>query len=234
MQQRKKKKRSQPSPAVVVQELACTTPLNRQQDVATKLLRSSTVAFLLGPAGCGKTHLAITHAVGEVAAGNVEKIILTRPIVEAGESLGYLPGTFSEKVAPYLAPVYDAIEKVAGKNGKRRDQINAAVSVQPIAYLRGRTFDNAVIVVDEVQNCTLSQIKLVLTRLGRGSQIVITGDGSQSDLPFRDRCLGDVAAAMLGLPGVGVMIFDSSSIVRHPILASVIERIEKVEREAKR
>lgn len=203
-----------------------TTPINRQQDAALKSIARASIAFLLGPAGTGKTHLACGYAAKCVADGRVEKIILTRPIVEAGESLGYLPGSYEEKAAPYLLPIHDALDAVAGKTGRRREQLRACLQVAPLAYMRGRTFNNSIVVVDESQNCTLSQLRLVISRLGRDSQMILTGDLSQSDLRSHDQALGLVVKKLECLPGVAVFRFDSTGIVRHPILADVLKALE--------
>jgi phosphate starvation-inducible PhoH-like protein len=220
-------KKSRPKQPVIVEPLRDVeiVPLNRQQDAALKAVARSSISFLIGPAGTGKTHLACGYAARCVADGRFERIILTRPIVEAGESLGYLPGTFEEKAAPYLLPIHDALDAVAGRTGRRREQMRAMLQVAPLAYMRGRTFNKSIIVVDESQNCTLSQLKLVITRLGRDSQMILTGDLSQSDLRNHEQALGTVVNKLEGLPGVTVFRFDSSGIVRHPILAGVLERL---------
>lgn len=220
-------RKSKPQPAAVepLREVDLS-PINRQQDAAIKAVARSSIAFLLGPAGTGKTHLAVGYAARAVADGRAERIILTRPIVEAGESLGYLPGTLEEKAAPYMLPIHDSLDAVAGRSGRRRDQLRAALSICPLAYMRGRTFNNAIIVVDESQNCTLSQLRLVLSRLGRDSQMILTGDLSQSDLRSADQGLGTVVERLEGCPGVAVFRFDSAGIVRHPILQSVLKRLE--------
>lgn len=220
---RRPKKHESPEPLREVE----VSPLNRQQDAALKCLSCAVIAFLVGPAGCGKTHLACAYAAAAVADGKAERIILTRPIVEAGESLGYLPGSYEEKSAPYLLPIYDALDKVGGKVGRRREQLGASVKVAPLAYMRGRTFDRSIVIVDEAQNCTLSQLKLVITRLGKDSQMILTGDLSQSDLRQSDRALHGVIERLKGVSGIEVHEFDSRSIVRHPILHSVLERLEK-------
>jgi phosphate starvation-inducible protein PhoH and related proteins len=221
-------KKSRPKQPIVVEPLreVEVTPLNRQQDAALRAVARSSISFLLGPAGTGKTHLACGYAAKCVADGRFEKIILTRPIVEAGESLGYLPGTYEEKAAPYLLPIHDSLDAVAGRTGRRREQLRAMLQVAPIAYLRGRTFNRSVIIVDESQNCTLSQLKLVISRLGRDSQMILTGDLSQSDLRNHEQALGTVVNKLEGLSGVTIFRFDSTGIVRHPILAGVLERLE--------
>ena len=222
-----KSRRKQP-PAVVIEPLRDVdlTPITRQQDAALKAVSRASISFLLGPAGTGKTHLACGYAARCVADGRVERIILTRPIVEAGESLGFLPGTFEEKSAPYLLPIHDALDAVAGKSGRRREQLRASLQVAPLAYMRGRTFNKSIIVVDESQNCTLSQLRLVISRLGRDSQMILTGDLSQSDLRSHERALGTVVERLEGAAGVAVFRFDSTGIVRHPILADVLKRLE--------
>jgi len=224
----KRVKKSRPKPPIVIEPLREVeiTPLNRQQDAALKAMSRSSISFLLGPAGTGKTHLACGYAAKCVAEGRFERIILTRPIVEAGESLGYLPGTYEEKAAPYLLPIHDSLDAVAGRTGRRREQLRAMLQVAPIAYLRGRTFNRSIVVVDESQNCTLSQLKLVISRLGRDSQMILTGDLSQSDLRHHEQALGTVVQKLEGLSGVTIFRFDSTGIVRHPILAGVLERLE--------
>ena len=223
-----KPKRVKKARPIVVEPLreVEVTHLNRQQDAALKAVARSSISFLLGPAGTGKTHLACGYAAKCVADGRFEKIILTRPIVEAGESLGYLPGTFEEKAAPYLLPIHDSLDAVAGRTGRRREQMRAVLQVAPLAYMRGRTFNKSIIVVDESQNCTLSQLKLVISRLGRDSQMILTGDLSQSDLRNHEQALGTVVNKLEGLSGVTIFRFDSTGIVRHPILSGVLERLE--------
>jgi len=201
-------------------------PINREQSAAIKTIAANAITFLTGPAGTGKTHLAVAYGASRIAEGAAEKLVITRPIVEAGEHLGYLPGTFAEKVSPYLMPVYDTIDKVVGKAGKRRDQINAALSIAPLAYMRGRTFDNAVVVVDEAQNCTAEQLRLVISRLGKDSQIILSGDVSQSDLRKGERALDRIINQISHIKGVGLYRFSSSGIVRHPILAAVLEAMK--------
>jgi phosphate starvation-inducible PhoH-like protein len=224
----KRVKKSRPKPPIAIEPLreVDLTPITRQQDAAIKSITRSSISFLLGPAGTGKTHIACGYAARCVADGRVERIILTRPIVEAGESLGFLPGTFEEKSAPYLLPIHDALDAVAGKSGRRREQLRASLQVAPLAYMRGRTFNRSIIVVDEAQNCTLSQLRLVISRLGRDSQMVLTGDLSQSDLRSHERALGTVVERLEGAAGVAVFRFDSTGIVRHPILADVLKRLE--------
>ena len=199
---------------------------NEEQKSAWGLFEKHDVLFLLGPAGVGKTQLSCAFAMSEVLAGRKEKIILTRPVVEAGESLGYLPGTFEEKVAPYMMPMYDCINRCMGKESPQREVINKSIEIAPIAYLRGRTWHNSVCIFDEAQNATFSQIKLFITRFGKNSKVIITGDPNQSDIPRREQGLMSVVEKLNGLNGIGIIHFKPSSIVRHPLISSILERLE--------
>ena len=198
----------------------------KAQAHALEVIAKSAITFVLGPAGTGKTHLASGYAVQQLIDGKVENIVITRPSV-ATEQLGYLPGSAEEKVGPYLVPFFDALERIAGKRGHTRDRISGAVKIAPLAYLRGRTFNKSVMIFDEAQNATFGQLKLFLTRMGQGSQIIITGDADQSDLPRSERRLIDVMQRLSGLRGVGVIEFKGSDIVRNPIIESVLRELEK-------
>ena len=201
--------------------------LNQAQKMAWGAFDQHDVLFLLGPAGCGKTHLACAFAISEILAKRKKKCVLTRPIVEAGEALGFLPGTFDEKVMPYMMPMYDCIQKCVGLDGPQKEMIDRSIEVAPIAYMRGRTFDNSVCIFDEAQNATKSQLKLFMTRFGENSKIIITGDPKQSDLRPCDQGLMDIVNKLEDLPGVGVIYFKASSIVRHPMIAAILERLEE-------
>jgi len=224
---RQKRRRKKPEQVEQMLREVALSPINKQQDAAIKAISRASVAFLVGPAGTGKTHIACGYAARCVADGKVERIILTRPIVEAGESLGFLPGTLEEKCGPYVLPIYDALDTVAGKVGQRREQLRASLQISPLAYMRGRTFNRSIIVVDESQNCTLAQLRLVISRLGVDSQMILTGDLSQSDLRSNDQALGSVIDKLEGTPGVAIFRFDDTGIVRHPILAEVLRRLSK-------
>lgn len=205
--------------------------LNQAQKMAWGAFDQHDVLFLLGPAGCGKTHLACAFAISEIIAKRKRKCVLTRPIVEAGESLGFLPGTFDEKVNPYMMPMYDCIEKCVGREGTNKEIMDRSIEVAPIAYMRGRTFDNAVCIFDEAQNATKSQLKLFMTRFGENSKIIITGDPLQSDLRPEQQGLMHVVKRLEDLPGVGIIYFKANSIVRHPLISAILEKLEDKELE---
>jgi phosphate starvation-inducible PhoH-like protein len=220
---RERQAKKKPAPPAPPEGYAART---KAQSHALEVISNSTITFVLGPAGTGKTHLASGYAVQQLLDGKVENIVITRPSV-ATEQLGYLPGSAEEKVGPYLIPFFDALERIAGKRGHHRDRVSAAVKIAPLAYLRGRTFNKAIMVFDEAQNATFGQLKLFLTRLGAGSQIIVTGDADQSDLPRSERRLIDVMQRLSGLKGVGVVEFKNADIVRHPIIGCVLRELEK-------
>jgi phosphate starvation-inducible PhoH-like protein len=180
------------------------------------------LTIAVGPAGTGKTYLAVSAAVAALEAGEVGRIVLTRPAVEAGESLGYLPGDINDKLAPYLRPLNDALNERLG--GKRVKQLmtEGAIEIAPIAYMRGRTLNNAFIVIDEAQNCTYGQIKMLLTRLGWHSTMVVTGDPDQSDLLDGLSGLAEIARRLAPIPDVAVVRLGDGDIVRHPLVAGIL------------
>tara|TARA_Y100000034_G_scaffold48390_1_gene59746 strand:+ start:722 stop:1390 length:669 start_codon:yes stop_codon:yes gene_type:complete len=201
--------------------------LNEGQEMAYAAYKQHDVAFLVGPAGVGKSHCAMLFAIQEVLAKTKRKIVLTRPIVESGESLGYLPGDFHEKVNPYMMPLYDCLEKMVGREGSWRDSVDRSIEVAPLAYMRGRTFDDAVCIFDEAQNASKMQIKLFLSRLGKNSKMIVTGDPEQSDLNSRDESpLMDIVHRLETVVGVGIVEFTKSSIVRHDLVSKILERLE--------
>ena len=192
-----------------------------QQSLMAAIERHN-LTIALGPAGTGKTYLAVSAAVAALETGEVGRIVLTRPAVEAGESLGYLPGDINEKLAPYLRPLNDALNERLG--GKRVKQLinEGAIEIAPIAYMRGRTLNNAFVVVDEAQNCTYGQIKMLLTRLGWNSTMVVTGDPDQSDLLDGLSGLADIARRLQPIPEIAVIHLSDGDIVRHPLVADML------------
>lgn len=185
------------------------------------------VVFGIGPAGTGKTFLAVVMAVAALKKGEVQRIILTRPAVEAGESLGYLPGDLKEKVDPYLRPVYDALYAIYGVEHTERLIERNVVEIAPLAYMRGRTLDDAFIILDEAQNTTQAQMKMFLTRLGFGSKMIINGDRTQIDLPYKVKSgLVDAENLLQRIEDICFIRFDTSDVVRHPVVAQIIDAYE--------
>jgi phosphate starvation-inducible protein PhoH and related proteins len=191
-------------------------------------IRNNDLVFGIGPAGTGKTYLAVVMAVNALKNGQVNKIILTRPAVEAGESLGFLPGDLKEKVDPYLRPLYDALHDILGAEHTQRLIERGTIEIAPLAYMRGRTLDDAFVILDEAQNTTGAQMKMFLTRLGFGSKMVITGDQTQVDLPKGAKSGLLVAEEILqNVKGISFVILEQSDVVRHPLVARIIEAYEK-------
>ncbi|MFJ9290909.1 PhoH family protein [Bacillus halotolerans] len=191
-------------------------------------MKRNDLVFGIGPAGTGKTYLAVVKAVHALKNGHIKKIILTRPAVEAGESLGFLPGDLKEKVDPYLRPLYDALHDVLGTDHTERLLERGVIEIAPLAYMRGRTLDDAYVILDEAQNTTPAQMKMFLTRLGFGSKMIITGDVSQIDLPKGVKSGLAVAREMLKeINGISVIELDQTDVVRHPLVAKIIEAYDK-------
>ncbi len=190
-----------------------------------KLLDQKDLIFSIGSAGSGKTYLAVIYAVTQLKKGAIQKIILTRPAVEAGESLGFLPGDLKEKVDPYLRPLYDALYDMLGVEGTNALIEKQILEIAPLAYMRGRTLENAIIILDEAQNATVDQLKMFLTRLGFHSKMIVTGDCSQVDLPTSKRSGLKIASEMLkDLKEVAVLEFETFDVVRHPLVGKIIEK----------
>ena len=183
---------------------------------------TNSVILALGPAGTGKTYLAIAKAVEALESGKVQRIVLSRPAVEAGESLGFLPGDLQEKLAPYLRPLYDALTERLGTKRLKAMLADGIIEIAPVAYMRGRTLSECFVVIDEAQNCTYTQIKMLLTRLGWRSTMVLTGDPDQTDLLPGISGLADIAGKLDKLPDVPVVRLAEGDIVRHPLVASML------------
>lgn len=191
-------------------------------------IKNSDLVFGIGPAGTGKTYLAVIMAVNALKNGQVNKIILTRPAVEAGESLGFLPGDLKEKVDPYLRPLYDALHDVLGAEHTQRLIERGTIEIAPLAYMRGRTLDDAFVILDEAQNTTHAQMKMFLTRLGFGSKMVITGDQTQVDLPKGVKSGLIVAEEILkDIKGISFIFLEQTDVVRHPLVGRIIQAYEK-------
>lgn len=193
-----------------------------------KAIQENDLTFGIGPAGTGKTFLAVAMAVSALKRGDVEKIILTRPAVEAGESLGFLPGDLKEKVDPYLRPIYDALYQIMGAEHTQRLMDRGVIEIAPLAYMRGRTLDGAFVILDEAQNTTNAQMKMFLTRLGFGSKMVVNGDISQIDLPHGTRSgLVNAQKILQNIKNIEFVSFSADDVVRHPVVASIINAYEK-------
>lgn len=193
-------------------------------------LTKTEVVVAIGPAGTGKTYLAMAMAVSELLSKKVARIVLTRPAVEAGENLGFLPGDLNEKITPYLRPLYDAIYDMLGAEKLTTMVEHGEIEVAPLAYMRGRTLNDSYIILDEAQNCTTEQMKMFLTRLGTNSRAVITGDITQIDLP-RDRMSGLVQAhtVLTGIEGIDIIRFTKKDVVRHPLVEKIVSAYESHE-----
>ena len=198
------------------------------QKVYVDSIKNHDVVFGIGPAGTGKTFLAVTVAVTALKRGQVKRIVLTRPAVEAGESLGFLPGDLKEKVDPYLRPVYDALYQILGKEQTTRLMEREIIEIAPLAYMRGRTLEDAFVILDEAQNTTIMQMKMFLTRLGFNSKMIVNGDMSQIDLPRRVKSgLIDAMEKLKGIKAIDFVHFSASDVVRHPVVADIINAYEK-------
>ena len=198
-----------------------------------QLIRDNAVVLGLGPAGTGKTFLAVAMAVEALRQKSVDRIILTRPAVEAGERLGFLPGDLQSKIDPYLRPLYDALFELLGAENYQRHLERGTIEIAPLAYMRGRTLDSSFIILDEAQNTTPEQMKMFLTRLGYNSRAVVTGDLSQTDLPRGQKSGLAIAAGVLqGIEDVAIYEFSERDVVRHPLVRRIIGAYEKYEREA--
>ncbi len=203
-------------------------PRSPNQGEYLSAMQNKDMIFGIGPAGTGKTYLAVAVGVSLLISGKINKIILTRPAVEAGEKLGFLPGDLREKVDPYLRPLYDAMHDMLPSDQVERRLTNGEIEVAPLAFMRGRTLANAFVILDEAQNTTPVQMKMFLTRLGHNARMVITGDLSQIDLPAGiESGLHQALRILKDIPDIATIIFDETDVVRHPIVAKIVTAYDK-------
>jgi len=198
-------------------------PKTETQRAFIEALDNYHMVLALGPAGTGKTYLSIAKAVEALEAGEVQRIVLTRPAMEAGESIGYLPGSLHEKMAPYLRPLFDALSDRLGSKQLGKLLAEGTIEIAPVGYMRGRTLNRSYVVIDEAQNCTYGQIKMLLTRLGWNSTMVVTGDPDQSDLLPGISGLEKIGERLEALEDVKVLRFSKQDVVRHPLVSSILE-----------
>lgn len=208
-----------------------TRARNAAQDQYMKALKQNELVFAEGPAGTGKTWLAVGYAVSLLEQGAVDRMILSRPAVEAGERLGFLPGDMKEKVDPYLRPIYDALHDFMDSRLVERGMQTGMIEVAPLAFMRGRTLSRAAVLLDEAQNATSMQMKMFLTRIGEGSRMIVTGDPSQTDLPYGQKSgLSEAVALLSGLEGIGHIAFKEQDVVRHDLVRRIVGAYEEAAR----
>ncbi len=222
--------RAHPKTLFVTQRGQEIRPRTANQRSYVESIERNTLTFGIGPAGTGKTFLAMVMAVNALRARSVSRLILTRPAVEAGEKLGFLPGDLKEKVDPYLRPLYDALSELIADANVAKFLERGTIEVAPLAYMRGRTLSEAFVILDEAQNATREQLKMFLTRLGNGSKMVVNGDATQVDLPRGAHSgLFDVRNLFEGVPDVGIVGFDENDAVRHPLVGKIISAYARLQ-----
>ncbi len=220
----------------LAREVIITTPRGKKvrpktvgQQRYVQLMREKDIVFAIGPAGTGKTYLAVVMAVRALRAKEVSRLVLTRPAVEAGEKLGFLPGDLQDKVDPYLRPLYDSLYDILGLENTQRYLDRHIIEIAPLAYMRGRTLEDAFIILDEAQNTTPEQMKMFLTRLGFGSKAVVTGDVTQIDLPKGQKSgLVEAQSVLTGIAGIGFAYLTGADTVRHPLVTEIVEAYERM------
>ena len=206
-------------------------PKTKGQQDYVRMISDKMIVFSVGPAGTGKTYLAMAKAITAFKANEVNRIILTRPAIEAGEKLGFLPGDLQSKVDPYLRPLYDALYEIMGAETFMKNMEKGLIEVAPLAYMRGHTLDNAFVVLDEAQNTTPAQMKMFLTRIGFGSKAIITGDMTQKDLPDGTRSgLDDALRVLRNIDEIGVCMLTSQDVVRHPLVQKIVSAYDEYEK----
>jgi phosphate starvation-inducible PhoH-like protein len=215
-------------PLVIATRRRTVVPKTLAQKLILRSVTKQTIVFGIGPAGTGKTYLAIAAAVSALLRGEVQRIVLTRPAVEAGEALGFLPGDLREKILPYLRPLYDALDDMIEPEEVIRMTDKGMIEIAPLAYMRGRTLSRAFIILDEAQNATPEQMMMLLTRLGEDSRLVVTGDATQIDLP-RAKASGLLEARNIlrEVPGIDFHTFSSADVVRHPLVQRIVEAYDR-------
>ena len=203
-------------------------PKTKNQRALVSTVQDNDLVFAIGPAGTGKTYISVALAVKALKNKDVKKIIITRPAVEAGENLGFLPGDLQEKIDPYLRPIYDALNDMVPGEKLKYYRENGIIEIAPLAYMRGRTLNNAYVLLDEAQNTTPMQIKMFLTRMGPNSKVIITGDGSQVDLPKKQHSgLADAVKVLDGVKGIGFVYLDGDDVVRHKLVKDIIRAYDR-------
>lgn len=203
-------------------------PKTKNQRALVESVKDNDLVFAIGPAGTGKTYISVALAVKALKNKDVKKIIITRPAVEAGENLGFLPGDLQEKIDPYLRPIYDALNDMVPSEKLKYYRENGVIEIAPLAYMRGRTLNNAYVLLDEAQNTTPMQIKMFLTRMGPNSKVIITGDGSQIDLPKKvNSGLTDAVKILDGVKGIGFVYLDGDDVVRHKLVRDIIKAYDQ-------
>lgn len=220
------------NPIVINLKRKSIVPKNINQKRYLKFIGKNDIVFGIGPAGTGKTYLAVAAALKELQDKNIEKIILTRPAVEAGEALGFLPGDLQEKLLPYLRPLYDAMYDMLGVEDTMKLIERNVIEIAPLAYMRGRTLANAFVILDEAQNTTIEQMMMFLTRLGENSRMIITGDVTQIDLPRNKKSgLKSAMKILEDIEGIKLFHFEAGDVVRHPLVTKIIQAYERIQKE---